>query len=167
MGKQTVADFIFLGSKITADGYCSHEIKDTCSFSQSFPGGRDIYGGQAKGTRTQLVSWAELGCPFELVQGEEVQVELVCSTHQKSLIALFLSFLKTAEMKRKSIKDYLMTRTMSGTHKWNEWMNKWMNELMSQTKVPAFFLVSHLSQMFCLDLLLCSICTLSSISFSM
>ena len=23
----TVADFIFLGSKITADGYCSHEIK--------------------------------------------------------------------------------------------------------------------------------------------
>ena len=25
--KETVADFIFLGSKITADGYCSHEIK--------------------------------------------------------------------------------------------------------------------------------------------
>ena len=25
--KQTVADFIFLGSKITADGDCSHEIK--------------------------------------------------------------------------------------------------------------------------------------------
>ena len=24
---QTVADFIFLGSKITADGECSHEIK--------------------------------------------------------------------------------------------------------------------------------------------
>ena len=24
---QTVADFIFLGSKITADGNCSHEIK--------------------------------------------------------------------------------------------------------------------------------------------
>ena len=24
---QRVADFIFLGSKITADGYCSHEIK--------------------------------------------------------------------------------------------------------------------------------------------
>ena len=29
MGKkmETVADFIFLGCKITADGYCSHEIK--------------------------------------------------------------------------------------------------------------------------------------------
>ena len=27
MGKQTVSDFIFLGSKITADGDCSHEIK--------------------------------------------------------------------------------------------------------------------------------------------
>ena len=24
---ETVADFIFLGSKITADGYCSHEIR--------------------------------------------------------------------------------------------------------------------------------------------
>ena len=24
---ETVADFIFLGSKITADGYCRHEIK--------------------------------------------------------------------------------------------------------------------------------------------
>ena len=26
-GGETVADFIFLGSKITADGDCSHEIK--------------------------------------------------------------------------------------------------------------------------------------------
>ena len=24
---ETMTDFIFLGSKITADGYCSHEIK--------------------------------------------------------------------------------------------------------------------------------------------
>ena len=29
---ETVTDFIFLGSKITADGDCSHEIKDTYSF---------------------------------------------------------------------------------------------------------------------------------------
>ena len=28
---ETVSDFIFLGSKITADGDCSHEIKDTHS----------------------------------------------------------------------------------------------------------------------------------------
>ena len=28
---ETVSDFIFLGSKITADGDCSHEIKDACS----------------------------------------------------------------------------------------------------------------------------------------
>ena len=27
---ETVTDFIFLGSKITADGDCSHEIKSTC-----------------------------------------------------------------------------------------------------------------------------------------
>ena len=28
---ETVADFILGGSKITADGDCSHEIKDACS----------------------------------------------------------------------------------------------------------------------------------------
>ena len=27
---ETASDFIFLGSKITADGDCSHEIKDAC-----------------------------------------------------------------------------------------------------------------------------------------
>ena len=31
---ETVSDFIFLGSKITADGDCSHEIKDACSFKE-------------------------------------------------------------------------------------------------------------------------------------
>ena len=31
---ETVADFIFLGSKITADGDCSHEIKDTSSLEE-------------------------------------------------------------------------------------------------------------------------------------
>ena len=31
---ETVSDFIFLGSKITADGDCSHEIKDTCSLDE-------------------------------------------------------------------------------------------------------------------------------------
>ena len=28
---ETVSDFMFLGSKITADGDCSHEIKDSYS----------------------------------------------------------------------------------------------------------------------------------------
>ena len=28
---ETVTDFIFLGSQITADGDCSHALKDTCS----------------------------------------------------------------------------------------------------------------------------------------
>ena len=28
---ETVTDFIFLGSEITAGGDCSHEIKDACS----------------------------------------------------------------------------------------------------------------------------------------
>ena len=31
---KTVTDFIFLGSKITADGDCSHELKDTCSLEE-------------------------------------------------------------------------------------------------------------------------------------
>ena len=31
---ETVSDFIFLGSKVTEDGDCSHEIKDTCSLEE-------------------------------------------------------------------------------------------------------------------------------------
>ena len=31
---ETVTDFIFLGSKITADGNCSHKLKDTCSLEE-------------------------------------------------------------------------------------------------------------------------------------
>ena len=31
---ETVRDFIFLGSKITADGDSSHEIKNTCSLEE-------------------------------------------------------------------------------------------------------------------------------------
>ena len=32
----TVTDFIFLGSKITADGDCSHEIKTLASWKESY-----------------------------------------------------------------------------------------------------------------------------------
>ena len=31
---ETMTDFIFLGSKITTDGDCSHEIKDACSLEE-------------------------------------------------------------------------------------------------------------------------------------
>ena len=31
---ETVIDFIFLGSKVTADGDCSHELKDACSLEE-------------------------------------------------------------------------------------------------------------------------------------
>jgi len=31
---ETMADFISLGSKITEDGDCSHEIKNTCSLEE-------------------------------------------------------------------------------------------------------------------------------------
>ena len=33
---ETVADFMFLGSKITADGDCSHEIKRCLLFGRKF-----------------------------------------------------------------------------------------------------------------------------------
>ena len=33
---ETVSDFIFLGSKITADGYCSHEIKRCLLLGRKF-----------------------------------------------------------------------------------------------------------------------------------
>ena len=33
---ETVADFIFLGSKITADGECSHEIKRLTPWKESY-----------------------------------------------------------------------------------------------------------------------------------
>ena len=33
---EIVTDFIFLGSKITADGDCGNEIKDTCSWKKSY-----------------------------------------------------------------------------------------------------------------------------------
>ena len=33
---EAVADFIFLGSKITADGDCSHEIKTFISWKESY-----------------------------------------------------------------------------------------------------------------------------------
>ena len=32
---ETVIDFIFLGSKITVDSDCSHELKDACSLEES------------------------------------------------------------------------------------------------------------------------------------
>ena len=32
---ETVSDFIFWGSKIIADGDCSHEIKDICSLEEN------------------------------------------------------------------------------------------------------------------------------------
>ena len=31
---ETVTDFIFLGSKITVDGDCSHKLKDVCSLEE-------------------------------------------------------------------------------------------------------------------------------------
>ena len=35
-GKEIVTEFIFLDSKVTSDGDCSHEIKDTCSLEKGY-----------------------------------------------------------------------------------------------------------------------------------
>ena len=40
---ETVADFIFLGSKITADGDCSHEIKRHLLFGRKVMTNLDTY----------------------------------------------------------------------------------------------------------------------------
>ena len=39
---ETVSDFIFGGSKITADGDCSHEIKRHLLLGKGFPGGPEV-----------------------------------------------------------------------------------------------------------------------------
>ena len=39
---ETVTDFIFLGSKITAEGDCSHEIKTLTTYLDSILKNRDI-----------------------------------------------------------------------------------------------------------------------------
>ena len=39
---ETVTDFIFLGSKITADGDCSHEIKTLASWKKSYDTPRQL-----------------------------------------------------------------------------------------------------------------------------
>ena len=40
---ETVADFIFLGSKITADGDCSHEIKTLAPWKESYDKPRQCF----------------------------------------------------------------------------------------------------------------------------
>ena len=54
---ETVSDFIFLGSKITADGDCSHEIKRRLLLGKDFDAGRD-WGQEEKGmTEDEMAGW--------------------------------------------------------------------------------------------------------------
>ena len=54
---ETVADFIFLGSQITADGDCSHEIKRRLLLGKDFDAGRD-WGQEEKGmTEDEMAGW--------------------------------------------------------------------------------------------------------------
>ena len=54
---ETVSDFIFLVSKITADGDCSHEIKRLLLLGKDFDAGRD-WGQEEKGTtEDEMAGW--------------------------------------------------------------------------------------------------------------
>ena len=50
---ETVADFIFLGSKITADGYCSDEIKRRLLLGRKVMTNLDSIFGEGNGTLLQ------------------------------------------------------------------------------------------------------------------
>ena len=49
---ETVTEFIFLGSKITADGDCSHEIKTLAPWKENYDKPRQ-YMGEGNGTPLQ------------------------------------------------------------------------------------------------------------------
>ena len=60
---ETMADFIFLGSKITAGGYCSHEIK---RFLLGNLGRKDFFFSlEEKLWQTSLLQPRELLCPWD------------------------------------------------------------------------------------------------------
>ena len=54
---ETVADFIFLGSKITADGDCSHEIKRRLLFGRKVMINLDSIFGDGNGTLLHTLAW--------------------------------------------------------------------------------------------------------------
>ena len=54
---ETVADFIFGGSKITADGDCSHEIKRCLLFGRKVMINLDSIFGDGNGTLLHTLAW--------------------------------------------------------------------------------------------------------------
>ena len=58
MGKlETVADFIFLSSKITADGDCSHEIKRRLPLGRKVMANLDSILEKAMATHSSTLAW--------------------------------------------------------------------------------------------------------------
>ena len=54
---ETVSDFIFLGSKITADGDCSHEIKRCLLLGKNPDAGKDLRWEEKGTTEDEMVGW--------------------------------------------------------------------------------------------------------------
>ena len=57
---ETVTHFIILGSKITVDGDCSHEIKRCLVLGRGFPGGSALNNLPAKKKKKKLPAMQEL-----------------------------------------------------------------------------------------------------------
>ena len=58
---ETVSDFIFLGSKITTDGDCSHEIKTLVPWKKSYDQPRQHIIEQSYGLCGRGREWEDLG----------------------------------------------------------------------------------------------------------
>ena len=71
---ETVSDFIFLGSKITADGDCSHEIKRCLLLGRKFTTNLDSILKSRDITLSQRSFWSRL-CFFQR-SGTDVRVGL-------------------------------------------------------------------------------------------
>ena len=74
---KTVTDFLFLGSKITADGECNHEIKRCLLLGRkamtnlgSILKGRDITN---KGPYSQSYGFSMYGCESWIIKKAELQ----------------------------------------------------------------------------------------------
>ena len=59
---ETVTDFIFSGSKITADGDCSHEIKKCLLFGQHIKKKRQYYVNKGPSSQTMVFPVVMYGC---------------------------------------------------------------------------------------------------------
>ena len=81
---EAVTNIVFLGSKITAIGDCSHEIKDTCSF-ESYNKPRQCIKKQRHGFANKGLSSQSYGFSSSHIQIESWTIERRLSTEELML----------------------------------------------------------------------------------